>query len=92
MGLSDTKLKRASPIYGVNQPIQVKGSITLSVKICDDEQTIIQMMDFLVVNHPITYNVNFHRQLMKKINMVMVTHSFKVKFSTPTSDGNMKSN
>ena len=58
MGYEDSDLYHSLSIYGfANQPIPVKGFITLSVTLGDGEHTTTIMVEFLVVDQPSAYNV-----------------------------------
>ena len=58
MGYREIELHPLLPIYGfANQPVVVKGSITLLLTLGDGKHTAIVMVEFLVVEQPSTYYV-----------------------------------
>ena len=57
MGLDESLLRPVEPIYDFsNQPIKVKGSITLLVTLDQVENTVTEQAKFLVVDQPSAYN------------------------------------
>ena len=54
------------------------------------EHTATEMVDFLVVDHPSSYNAIIGRPLMKKTNMVSAVYYPTVKFLTPIGVGYIK--
>ena len=92
MGFTADDLIPSSPIYGfANQPIPVKGTVSIPVTIGDGEHTVNAMVDFLVVDQPSAYNAIFGHPLMKKLKMITAVYCLMVKFPTPTGVGYMRS-
>ena len=91
MRLDENQLKPIAPIYGfANQPIRAKRVIILPITIGQGEHTITEMVDFLVVDQPSTYNAIIDRPLIKKTKMVSAVYYLTVKFPTLTGVGYIK--
>ncbi|KAH1122017.1 hypothetical protein J1N35_005177 [Gossypium stocksii] len=66
MGLKEQMLSKASLLYGfMNYPVEVKGSITLSIILRDDKHTTMEYVQLYVVDHPMAYNAIFRRPIMR---------------------------
>ena len=93
MGLDESLLRPTGPVYGfANQPIGVKGLITLPVTLGQGENKVTIPADFLVVDLPSAYNAIIGRPLMKQTSMVTAVYCLTVKFPTPTGVGYIKAN
>ena len=85
IGLDESLLMPIGPIYGfVNQPIKVKGLITLLVTLCQGDNIVIEQVKFLVVDKLYTYNTIIDWPLIKKTNMVTMVYFLTIKFLTST--------
>ncbi|KAK5839009.1 hypothetical protein PVK06_007763 [Gossypium arboreum] len=92
MGLKEWSLSKAISLYGlVNHPVEVKGSITLSDILGDDEHSTIEYVQFYIVDHLMAYNAIFGRPIMKMARMVVVTYCMKIKFPIKTGVGFLRS-
>ena len=91
MGLDESLLRSTGPIYGfANQPINVKGLITLPIILGQGDNKVTIPIDFLVVDLPSAYNAIIGRPLMKQTSMVTAVYCLTVKFLTPTGVGYIK--
>lgn len=85
MHLEEKCLRPAKPIFGfANQPITVKGQVTLPVTLGQGKNQITVFVDFIVSDQPSVYNAIIGCSLMKKTKMVSVVYCLVIKFPTPT--------
>ena len=77
-------------IFPTNQPINVKGLITLLVTFGQEDHIVTFATEFLVVNLSFAYNAIIDIPLMKKTNMVIVVYYLMVKFQIPIEIGYKK--
>ncbi|KAH1129317.1 hypothetical protein J1N35_000695 [Gossypium stocksii] len=92
MGLKEHPLSKASKLYGfMNNPIEVKGSITLPITLGDGTHTTTAYVQFYVVEHLITYNAIFGRLMMRMERMVVTIFCVKIKFPMSINVGFLQS-
>lgn len=83
MKLNETHLENEMPFFGfANQ--EVKGSITLPFIIGDGEHIVIEMVEFLAVDHPSAYIARFGCPIMCMMRMIVATFCMKKKYPSPT--------
>lgn len=71
MHLDEKYLKLAKPVFGfANQPIFIKGQVTLPVTLCQGENQVTIFADFIIVDQPSVYSSIIGHPLMKKTKMV----------------------
>ncbi|XP_038687492.1 uncharacterized protein LOC119986871 [Tripterygium wilfordii] len=92
MKISEDKLKTFSkPLYRfVGESIVPKGIISLPVTLRTYPQTIMHMVDLLVVDMKTPYNAIIGRSLLHKLQVVVSTYHLKIKFPTSYGVGEVK--
>ncbi|KAJ4717115.1 Gag-pol polymerase [Melia azedarach] len=82
LGLNSVRMQQVTtPLNGFTRDqLMLCGSITLPVAIGEDPAQLITMVDFVVVDHPSSYNVILGRPFLMATKRVVSTYLLKLKF------------
>ena len=77
-----------SPLYRfTGESVIPEGTVKLAVTLGESPQTVITVIDFLVVNCPSTYSGVLGRPLLRALKAIMSIHCLTMKFSTTAGTG-----
>ncbi|KAJ4713136.1 Retrovirus-related Pol polyprotein from transposon 17.6 [Melia azedarach] len=92
LGLNSARMQQVTtPLSGfMGDQLMPSGSITLPVTLGEDPSQLITMVDFVVVDHPSSYNVILGRPFLMATRGVVSTYHLKLKFPVGNQVGVVK--
>ncbi|KAJ4704672.1 Gag-pol polyprotein [Melia azedarach] len=92
LGLNSARMQQVTtPLSGfMGDQLLASGSITLPVTLGKDPSQLITMVDFVVIDHPSSYNVILGRPFLTAARGVVSTYHLKLKFPVGNQVGVVK--